>query len=104
MVALLMFAVGLGVVWTFRKHMNKITFGRNAYRTIDEDAPQQELPMVEQKNADHDWVDEGQITEHDVNTGHDWVDEGQITEHDVNTDHDWADECQITRDEINEMI
>ena len=67
MVALLIFALVMGVIFTFRKHIHKITFRRNAYHTIDEGAPEQELTMVGPISTDTDIIDDGKITEEDIN-------------------------------------
>tara|TARA_B100001540_G_C15543107_1_gene522314 strand:- start:277 stop:474 length:198 start_codon:yes stop_codon:yes gene_type:complete len=62
MVALLIFALAMGIVFTFRKHIQKITFRRNAYHTIHEAVPEQELPQTARGQDDN-----GQITERDLN-------------------------------------
>jgi hypothetical protein len=62
MVALLIFALAMGIVFTFRKQIKKVTFRRNAYHTIHEAIPEQELPPTE-----HGQDDNGQITEKDLN-------------------------------------
>jgi hypothetical protein len=67
MVALLIFALAMGVVFTFRKHIRKITFQQNAYHTIDEGAPEQELTMIGPYSKDIDVIDDGKITEEDIN-------------------------------------
>lgn len=64
MIAMLVFALALGVIFTFRKHLKRITFRQKAYHRFDEPVPQQEL--VERASNDEE-SDNGQLSETDIN-------------------------------------